>query len=170
MGRGDDVAAPNNLANLLSLYKHRLRFAEEVARNFAGPDVVVDAAFPLIVLELVSRMFAVTYVPVYNAKIRAKGLERRKWCGRRVNVFRDSRNEAPSVFLPEAFSIMALSIAVMTGATRTPAVAAEATSAPSRRPRLCVFQVDGVVVFGLMISGLRVVWDTPRSAAEVIAS
>lgn len=107
---------------------------------------------------------------MYNAKIKAKGLEKRKWCGRRVNVFKDSRNESPSVFLPEAFSMMALSIAVMTGATRTPAVAAEATSAPSRRPRWCVFQVVGVVVVGLMISGLRFVWDTPRSAAEVIAS
>lgn len=60
MGRGDDVAAPNNLANLLSLYKHNDRFAEDVAMNFAGPDVVVDAAFPFIVLALVSRMFAVT--------------------------------------------------------------------------------------------------------------
>lgn len=65
--------------------------------------------------------------------------------------------------------MMALSIAVMMGATRIPAVAAEATSAPSRRPRLCVFHcvalgvvvVDGV---GLIISGLRV---APALAAIV---
>lgn len=72
------VAAPNNFANLLSLYKHRLRFAEEVATNFAGPEVVVAAELPLTVLALVSRRLAVMYVPVYSAKINAKGLEKRK--------------------------------------------------------------------------------------------
>jgi hypothetical protein len=157
------------------LYKHRLRFAEDVARNFAGPEVVVEAAFPFIVLALVSRIFAVTYVPVYKAKINAKGLDSRKWCGRNTNVDRESRNESPSVCLPEAFSMMALSIAVMTGATRTPAVAAEATSAPRRKPRLCVFQRDVlgvvvVVVVGLIISGLRFGRGAPGPAAVLIAS
>jgi hypothetical protein len=116
-------------------------------------------------------------VPVYKAKINAKGLDSRKWCGRNRNVDKESRNESPSVCLPEAFSMMALSIAVMTGATRTPAVAAEATSAPRRRPRLCVFQRDvlGVVVVvvvvgGLIISGLRFGRGAPGPAAVLIAS
>lgn len=60
MGRGDEVATPKSLANLLSLYKHKLRFAEEVARNLAGPDVVVEEGFADIVLEHVSNVFAVT--------------------------------------------------------------------------------------------------------------
>ena len=60
MARGVDVAAPKSFANLLSLYKHKLRFAEEVAMNLAGPEVVVVAAFPLTVLALVSSRFAVT--------------------------------------------------------------------------------------------------------------
>lgn len=60
MGRGLLVATPKSLANLLSLYKHKLRFAEEVARNLAGPDVVVEAGFADIVLEHVSNVFAVT--------------------------------------------------------------------------------------------------------------
>jgi len=70
---------------------------------------------------------------------------------------------------------MALSIAVMMGATRIPAVAAEATSVPSRRPRLCVFHcvVLGVVVVdgvGLIISGLRVERVAPGAAPVLIAS
>lgn len=72
--------------------------------------------------------------------------------------------------------MMPLSIAVMMGATKSPAVAADATSAPIRRPRLCVFQRDvlGVVVVvvgvGFIISGLRFGRDAPGPAAVLIAS
>ena len=78
MARGEEVAAPNNLANLLSLYKHKDKFAEEVATNFAGPEVVLDAGVECKVLALVSSRFAVMYVPVYKAKIKAKGFEIKK--------------------------------------------------------------------------------------------
>ena len=97
-------------------------------------------------------------------------MENKKWCGRKVNVAKESRRERPSVFLPEAFSMIALSIAVITGATRAPAVAAEVTSAPSRILRFCVFQcvVFGVVV--VLVSVLRFGRDAPGPAAALIAS
>lgn len=67
--------------------------------------------------------------------------------------------------------MMPLSIAVMMGATRAPAVAADAISALILNPRLCVFQRDEEgVVFGLIISGLRVGRDAPGPAAVLIAS
>jgi hypothetical protein len=71
--------------------------------------------------------------------------------------------------------MMPLSIAVMMGATRAPAVAADATSALMRRPKLCVFHRDvlGVVVVvgvGFIISGLRFGRDAPGPAAVLIAS
>lgn len=59
MGRGEEVAAPKSLAKRLSLYKQRLRLALDVAKNLAGPEVVVDAGVALIVLALVSRALAV---------------------------------------------------------------------------------------------------------------
>jgi hypothetical protein len=41
-------------------------------------------------------------------KIKAKGLEKRRLWGRRRRLLREIRREALRVFLPEAFSMMAL--------------------------------------------------------------
>jgi hypothetical protein len=89
-------------------------------------------------------------------------------------VVKEARRERPRVWRPEAFSIMALSMAVMTGATRAPAVAAADTSAQRRRLRLCVFQaavgacsvslvlvVVGVVVIVVVVIGAMAVLFVP---------
>ena len=78
IGRGD--TAPKILVNWLSLYKHRLKLAALVATNFEGPLVVCAADLFWVVDLNVSNELAVRYVPVYSAKIRAKGFEvRKRW-------------------------------------------------------------------------------------------
>ena len=47
----------------------------------------------------------------------------------------------PSVFLPLAFSIIPLSIIVITGATSAPAAPAASASTPTLSPSLCVFHL-----------------------------
>lgn len=120
--------------------------------------------------------------------MRANGLDNRKWCGFKASVTNESRSERPSVCLPDAFSMMALSMAVMTGATSAPAVAAAVRSAPTLSPRFLVFHsaagdfrasvvegAEGVVVDDE--AGEAMTWSlltrgrgAPGSAAVLIAS
>ena len=53
----------NILVNWLSLYRLKLILTPEVARNFAGPAVVASATLCRMVLEIVSTVLAVVYVP-----------------------------------------------------------------------------------------------------------
>lgn len=101
-----------------------------------------------------------------HTNISANGLEKKNECGRRSIVFRDDRTLAPKVVVPDAFSMMPLcfisiltsnsckplsylSIIVMIGAIRTPALAAAKASVPILNPRFRVFQafVSFSVVF-----------------------
>ena len=83
-------------------------FTPEVARNFAGPAVVVSDDWLRTVLVIVSMVFAVAYVPKYRADIRRKGREVRKRWGRVRKVLSEDRKEARSGRRPEAFSMIAL--------------------------------------------------------------
>lgn len=92
-----------------------------------------------------------------HTKIRPNGFEKRNECGRRNNVLRDDRTLSPKVVVPDAFSIMPLcsvshgcqlfhsnfvsylSMIVMIGATRTPALIAAKASVPILSPRFRVF-------------------------------
>ena len=80
-GRGGtkvDVRGPNILVNWLSLCRHKLMLTPEVATNFAGPAVVEPAGWPRTVLDTVSIVFAIAYVPKYRADTRRKGREAMK--------------------------------------------------------------------------------------------
>ena len=106
MGRGDPV--PKILVNWLSLYRHKLRLAALVATNFEGPLEICAADLFCVVDLNVSSELAARYVPVYNAKIRAKGLDVRKRWGWKRSALKDACSEGSMGRLPEAFSIIAL--------------------------------------------------------------
>lgn len=72
-------------------------------------------------------------------KIKPRGLENIKVWGRRTKSRREDLIEDLSVFRPEAFSIMALSIHVIIGATNDPAQAAATASEVKRHPKFFVF-------------------------------
>lgn len=55
-------SGPNIRVNWLSLYRLRLMFTVEVAKNLAGPAVVLDAGVEYTVLLSVSVVLAVMYV------------------------------------------------------------------------------------------------------------
>ena len=52
-------------------------FTPDVARNLAGPAVVESDDWHWTVLEMVSMVLAVAYVPKYSPDIRRKGREAR---------------------------------------------------------------------------------------------
>ena len=79
-----------------------------VDRNLAGPAVVKLGDWHWTVLERVSMVFAVTYVPKYKADISRNGRDLRKWWGLVRRVPTELRIEARSATRPEAFSIIAL--------------------------------------------------------------
>lgn len=62
-GVRSDTDLLNILVNWLSLYKDKLMLTAEVARNFAGPAVVASAESRRMVLDIVSMVLAVVYVP-----------------------------------------------------------------------------------------------------------
>ena len=79
-----------------------------VERNLAGPAVVELGDWHRTVLERVSMVFAVTYVPKYRADIRRNGRDVRKWWGLVTRVPIEVPIEVRSATRPEAFSIIAL--------------------------------------------------------------
>lgn len=87
-------------------------FTPEVARNFAGPAVVASCDWRRTVLDTVSMVLAVAYVPKYRADIKRKGREVRKRWGRMNRVPSEERSEVLSGRRPEAFSMIALSVRI----------------------------------------------------------
>lgn len=83
-------------------------FTPDVARNLAGPAVVESDDWHWTVLEIVSMVLAVAYVPKYSADIRRKGREARNRWGRVTREPSDVMKEAPSRNRPDAFSMIAL--------------------------------------------------------------
>lgn len=65
--RGAWPGTPKICVNRLSLYRHNVRFAADVARNFEGPELTVGAGCDRTVEVAVSIVFADRYVPQYNA-------------------------------------------------------------------------------------------------------
>ena len=62
-GVRSDAGLLNILVNWLSLYRLKLILTPEVARNLAGPAVVASAERCRMVLDIVSIVLAVVYVP-----------------------------------------------------------------------------------------------------------
>lgn len=57
-----DFSGPNMRVNWLSLYRLKLMFTVDVAKNLAGPAVVLGAGVEYTVLHSVSVVLAVMYV------------------------------------------------------------------------------------------------------------
>lgn len=92
---------------------------------------------------MVSRELAVRYVPPYSMHTRANGFENMRECGRRIKLVREDLRESLSLFWPEAFCMIALSMIAMMGATMQAAEKPATESDANRRPRFLVFHVLG---------------------------
>jgi hypothetical protein len=97
-------------------------FTDDIATNFAGPEETEDAGLQVRVDVRVSTVLAVMYVEKYRPKIRRKGLEKRKACGR-VMAGRSERRRHDEKDVPLAtFSTIELDDGFSIGSLREPYV------------------------------------------------